>query len=74
MRNASTDPWFLKKEVVFDKWETDVNPKDVAFSTEEYGIKHQRFYVPMAFLIPLVGFFVLLLIYAIVLGAWSLSR
>jgi prepilin-type N-terminal cleavage/methylation domain-containing protein len=50
-----------------------VNPKDVAFTMEEYGIKHQRFYMPIAFLIPLVGFFVLLLIYAITRGVRSLS-
>ena len=73
MRNRSSEPWGLRKEVVFDTWESDVNPKDVAFTMEEYGIKHQRFYMPIAFLIPLVGFFVLLLIYTITRGVRSLS-
>jgi prepilin-type N-terminal cleavage/methylation domain-containing protein len=73
MRNRSTEPWGLRKEVVFDTWESDLNPKDVAFTMEEYGIAHQRFYMPIAFLIPLVGFFVLLLIYAITRGVRSLS-
>jgi prepilin-type N-terminal cleavage/methylation domain-containing protein len=73
MRNSSTDPWTLIKEVVFDTWEPDVNPKEVAFTLEEYGIKHQRFYIPIAVLIPMVGFVTLLLFYAIVRGARSLS-
>jgi hypothetical protein len=66
MRNSSTEPWSLIKEVVFDTWKPDVNPKEVAFTLEEYGIKHQRFYILIAILIPMVGFVVLLLIYEIV--------
>ena len=73
MRNRSTEPWGLNKEIVFDTWESDVNPKDVAFTLEEHGIKQQRFYIPIAFLIPLVGFFVLLLVYAIARSLRSLS-
>ncbi len=73
MRNRSTEPWVLFTEVVFDTWKTNVNPEEVAFTLEEYGIKHQRLYIPIAVLIPMVGFVVLLLIYAIVRGARSLS-
>ncbi len=47
MRNSLKEPWRLIKEVVFDTWKPNVNPEEVAFTLEEYGIKHQRFYIPI---------------------------
>ncbi|MFN7733845.1 MAG: DUF1559 domain-containing protein [Pirellula sp.] len=60
IRDSPDGRWVATKEVAFNTWEPNA---DVAFTLEEHGIRKQRYYLPVAILVPLIGLVTMLSVY-----------